>query len=822
MEKFNYENQKLIPRDIEREMKQASLDYAMSVIVGRALPDARDGLKPVHRRILYAMYEKGLTPDKPFRKAATTVGDVLGSYHPHGELSVYDALVRMAQHFSLRYTLVEGHGNFGSVDGDPPAAMRYTEARMARLAMEMMADIEKETVDFQPNYDNHTKEPVYLPSRFPNLLVNGSVGIAVAMATNIPPHNLREVIDACLCVIDNPEADLGDLMEHIKGPDFPTKGQILGMVGIRAAYATGKGRVKIRAVAEIEEHKGRNRIVVTEIPYMVNKAKLIIDIAELVKSGHIDGISGIRDESSSRAGMKIVIDLKRDANPSVTLNKLYAMSQMQTTFAINMVALDDRQPKTMSLRQMLDCYIAHQKEVVTRRTRFDLRKARERAHILEGYRIALDNIDEVIRIIRTSYNNAKERLIETFSLSEIQAAAILDMRLARLQGLEREKIDEEYGSLMAKIDYYLDLLAHEAKIMGVVKDELTAVREKFGDDRRTVITPVDDEIDIEDLIDREDCVYTLTHFGYIKRLPSNTYRAQRRGGRGITGQTLREEDFPEVLFTASTHDTLLFFTNLGRLYRKKGYHIPEASRQARGLNIANLLPLDPGEKVTAMIPLANDEPANFLTMITAMGTIKRTTLEAVDTARKGGIRAITLEEGDELISVRKTAGDAELILATRNGYAICFKETDVRSMGRAAMGVRGIRLAEGDRVIGAARVDGENANACFLTVTQNGYGKRTPVEDYRRAGETQKRGGKGLRNYQITEKTGPVAAVKVVQPDDDVLLISDDGIIIRMAVDTINVYSRVTQGVILMRLQSGASVIGVARTAKGEEEEAES
>ncbi|MDR1157253.1 MAG: DNA gyrase subunit A [Oscillospiraceae bacterium] len=809
----DFENQKIVPVDLEREMKRSYIDYAMSVIVGRALPDVRDGLKPVHRRILYTMYEENLTPDRAFRKSATAVGDVLGRYHPHGDSSVYDALVRMAQTFSMRYPLVDGHGNFGSVDGDPPAAYRYTEARMSRMAVAMMADIDKETVDFVPNFDNSRKEPWVLPSRFPNLLVNGSVGIAVGMATNIPPHNLREVIDAAVLVIDNPEADLNDLMEHIQGPDFPTAASILGRVGIRAAYATGRGRVKVRARAEIEEDKGRSRIVVTQLPYQVNKARLVESIAELVKNKTVEGISAIRDETD-RGGMKVVIELKRDANAQIVLNKLYAHTAMQTTFSINMLALVDGKPKTLSLREVLDHYIAHQREIVVRRTQYDLRKARERAHILEGLRIAVDNLDEVIAIIRAAYNDAKARLMERFQLSDAQGQAIVDLRLGRLQGLEIEKIETEYQDLMEKIRRYLEILGSDAIVLEIVRTELLELRDKFGDERRTEIVPVDDEIDIEDLIEREDCVYTLTHAGYIKRLPKSTYRAQRRGGRGVTAQTMREEDYVEELFVASTHDVLLFFTNRGRLYRKKGYFVPEAGRAAKGTNLVNLLPLEGGEQVTAMIPVRDDEPSRYLVMITRNGTIKRIRLERLDTSRKSGIRALTLEEGDELIAVRKTDGDQALILATREGMAICFNETDVREMGRDAAGVRGIRLDPGDYVIGAART---HLGGTLLTVTERGFGKRTDLDEYKRGGEAQRRGGKGLKNHTLNEKTGKVAAIKIVDDDDDVLIISDDGTIIRMAASDINCYSRSAQGVIVMRLAPSANVIGVARTAREEE-----
>ncbi len=812
------DTEKILSIDLEREMKKSYIDYAMSVIVGRALPDVRDGLKPVHRRILYTMYEENLTPERAFRKAATAVGDVLGRYHPHGDQSVYDALVRMAQDFSLRYLLIDGHGNFGSVDGDPPAAYRYTEARLSKMAMHMMSDIDKDTVIFTPNFDNSREEPSVLPSRFPNLLVNGSSGIAVGMATNIPPHNLGEVCDAVLCVLDNENAEMSDLMEHIKGPDFPTGGIIQGIVGVRAAYATGRGRVKVRARAEIEDHKNRQRIVVTELPYQVNKARLVEAIAGLVRDKHVEGIADIRDESD-HTGMKMVIDLKRDANGQVILNKLYAMTAMQSTFAINMLALVNNQPRTLTLREMIDHYITHQKDVITRRTRYELRRARERMHLLEGLKIAVDNIDEVIRIIRTAYNDAKARLMERFSLDDVQGQAIVDMRLGRLQGLEIEKLQAEINDLMTKIIDYEDILANVERVRLIIKQELTELRNKFADPRRTEIQPLDDEIDIEDLIDKEDCVFSLTHFGYIKRLPTTVYRAQRRGGKGVMGQTVREEDFVEDVSVASTHDTLLFFTNRGRLHRKRGFHVPEAGRTAKGMNLTNLLPLEEGEKVTAMIPVRQEEKAEYLVMVTRAGTVKRIRLDALDTSRKSGIRAVTIDEGDELIAVRKTDGTQDIVLATREGYAICFAETDVRSMGRMAAGVRGIRLGEGDYVIGAARA---KPGACLLTITDQGYGKRTHLEEYMRGAADEKsaqhRGGKGLRNYNLTEKTGKVAAVRVVNEEDDLLIMSDDGTIIRVAVSSINVYSRSTQGVIIMRMQGESKVVGCARTQKEEDE----
>lgn len=805
------EIEKVVNVDLKKQMERAYIDYAMSVIVSRALPDVRDGLKPVHRRILYTMYEDNLLPDKQYRKSATTVGDVLGRYHPHGDASVYDAMVRLAQYFSLRYPLIDGQGNFGSVDGDPPAAYRYTEARMSKIAVEMLSDIEKETIDFVPNYDGRYNEPSVLPSRFPNLLVNGSSGIAVGMTTNIPPHNLGEVIDAIIEVIDHPECDLNDLMEHIKGPDFPTAGIIMGKVGIRAAYATGKGRVKVRARAEIEEHgNGRYRIAVSELPYIVNKARLIENIAELVKDKRIEGISDLRDESD-RSGMRIVIELKKDANAQVVLNQLYKHTQMQTTFAIILLALVDNKPKTLSLREILDHYIAFQKDVIRRRTEFDLKKAQARAHILEGLRIALDHIDEIIRIIRSSYNDAKQKLMDAFQLSEIQTQAILDMRLARLQGLEREKIDAEYDELMKKITYYQEILGSEALVYQILKDEILELKKKYNDERKTEIVPVDDEIDIEDLIPVEDCVYTLTHFGYIKRLPANTYRAQRRGGRGISAMTTREEDFVETLYVASSHDNILFFTNKGRLYRLKGYQIPESSRTAKGMNIVNLLPLESEEKVTAMIPISAFEEDKYLVMATKLGIVKRISLTRLESARKAGIRALTIGDGDELISVMLTDNQKQIMLATHNGMAIRFSEQDIRPTGRDSAGVYGIDLTEEDYVIGAVVAE---SGKSLLTVTENGYGKRTDVEEYR----LQSRYGKGILNYNITEKTGKVAGIQIVDDSVDVMIISDDGVIIRMAAEDISMYSRVTQGVILMRLDESVHVISIACTEKEEEE----
>ena len=818
---ITFPDQKIVEINLEHEMQDAYIEYAMSVIVGRALPDVRDGLKPVHRRILYSMYESGLTSDKPFKKSATCVGDVLGKYHPHGDASVYDALVRLAQDFSMRYPLVDGHGNFGSVDGDPPAAYRYTEARMARITNEMLRDIEKDTVDWDPNFDESLKEPRVVPSRFPNLLVNGSSGIAVGMTTNIPPHNLREVIDATICVLDNPEATLDDLMEHVKGPDFPTRGIIMGRSGIRAAYATGKGHIRVRARTEMEEFgNNRTRIIVTELPYQVNKARLIESIADQVHDKRLDGISGLRDESDGKKGMRIVIELKKDANPQVVLNRLFAQTQMQTTFGVIMLALvnNQKKPKILSLRQILDEYIAFQEEIITRRTIFDRRKAQERAHLLKGLLIAQDNIDEVIRIIRESYDDAKENLMNRFGLDDVQAQAILDMQLKRLQGLEKEKLENEYEELMKKIAYYDQLLSDETMLRGVLKDELTEIRNKYGDDRKTEIGFVEDDIDIEDLIEEEECVFTLTSAGYIKRLPASTYRAQRRGGKGISAQTLKEEDYVETVFTASTHDYILFFTNKGRVHRKKGYQIPEAGRTAKGTNIVNVLPVESGEKVTAMIHLREFPEDRYLVMVTRGGTVKRIQLSSINTARKAGIRCITLEEDDELISVRETDGDQAILIATHDGMTIAFRESDIRCMGRDAYGVRGIRLRDGDFVVGAARAKYDHQ---VLMVTENGYGKRTPMDEYFRADGPQNRGGYGLKGYQVTDKTGPIAGVKVVSEDDDILIISDDGTIIRTHAAGINVYSRTAQGVRVMNLADGVKVISIARTEHEEDGEAE-
>lgn len=819
-EDIRFPDQAIVTSELVHEMKTSYMEYAMSVIVGRALPDVRDGLKPVHRRILYAMYEDNLTADKPFKKSATCVGDVLGRYHPHGDASVYDALVRLAQDFSMRYMLVDGHGNFGSVDGDPPAAYRYTEARLSKISNEMLRDLEKDTVDWDPNFDESRKEPRVLPSRFPNLLVNGSSGIAVGMATNIPPHNLTEAINACLCVLDNPEATLADLMEHLPGPDFPTRGLILGRAGIRAAYATGRGRVTMRARTELEEFgQNRQRIIVTEIPYQVNKRMLIKNMADQVNEKRLEGISDIRDESD-RTGMRIVIELKREANAQVVLNRLFAQTQLQTTFAINMLALvkNQSQPKVLSLREILDEYLAYQEEVILRRTRYDLRKAQERAHLLEGLLIAQDNIDEVIRIIRTSYDNAKENLMQRFGLDDIQAQAILDMRLKALQGLDREKLQNEYQELEDRIAYYERVLGDMGLVKSILKDELTAIRDKYGDERRTEIQDVEDEIDIEDLIEEEDCCYTLSNAGYIKRLPVDTYRTQRRGGRGVSGQSLKEEDYVKNLFIASTHDYVLFFTNTGRVHRKKGYLIPEAGRTARGTNIVNILPLEQGERVTAMLLTREFTDHEYLMMVTRGGTVKRIRLDALYTARKAGIRALSLDDGDELIAVLKTNGSDNILLATRQGMAICFAETDVRPMGRDAAGVRGIRLDDGDEVVSAA-VAAESKS--LLTVTENGYGKRTAVEAYLRGEDRQPqtRGGKGLRNYRLTGKTGLVAGAAIVDDTNDVMLIESGGVVLRTPAASINLYGRDTQGVILMRIEEGNRVIGVEAISNTEETE---
>ena len=804
---IRFPDQHIVESPLVPEMEKSYIEYAMSVIVGRALPDVRDGLKPVHRRILYAMYEDNLTSDKPFKKSATCVGDVLGRYHPHGDASVYDALVRLAQDFSMRYMLVDGHGNFGSVDGDPPAAYRYTEARLSKISNEMLRDIEKETVDWDPNFDESRREPRVLPSRFPNLLVNGSSGIAVGMATNIPPHNLREVIGACICVLDDPDATLSDLMEHVKGPDFPTKGIIMGRSGIRAAYATGRGRLMVRARHEFEEFgSGRIRIVITELPYQVNKRMLIKAIADQVEDKRIEGISDIRDESD-RNGMRMVIELKRDANPQVVLNRLFAQTQLQTTFAINMLALveNQRQPKILSLRHIIDEYLKFQEEIIVRRTRFDLKKAQERAHLLEGLLIAQDNIDEVIRIIRSSYDNAKENLMSRFGLDDVQAQAILDMRLKALQGLDREKLQTEYKELEEKIAYFLRILSDEGLVKSILKEELTAIADKFGDDRKTEIQDVEDELDIEDLIEEEQCVFTLTENGYIKRTPVSEYAAQSKGGMGKKGITTREEDTVVDVFTASTHDYILFFTDTGKVYRKKGYQIPESGKAAKGVNIVNIIQVETGEKVQAMLHFREQTDEElYLFMTTRNGTVKRLEVSALKNLRNNGIRALTLDEDDELISVVETRGHDRMLIATHDGQAVCFDETDVRAMGRTAVGVRGIRLREGDYVVGAARADAEKT---VLSITERGFGKRTPVEEYR----ITNRGGLGIRNYMVTEKTGPIVGIKVVDGTEDLLLVTAAGILIRTPVESIRVAGRATQGVIVMRFkEEGDRVISMA------------
>ncbi|MDY2557798.1 MAG: DNA gyrase subunit A [Candidatus Faecousia sp.] len=803
------------------EMERSYIEYAMSVIVGRALPDVRDGLKPVHRRILYTMYESGLTSDKPFKKSATCVGDVLGKYHPHGDASVYDAMVRLAQDFSMRYLLVDGHGNFGSVDGDPPAAYRYTEARLSKISNEMLRDIDKDTVNWDPNFDESRKEPRVLPSRFPNLLVNGSSGIAVGMATNIPPHNLTEVINACVAVLDDPEVSLVNLMDCITGPDFPTGGIIMGRSGIRAAYATGRGKVVVRAKTEFEEFgKDRTRIIVTELPYQVNKRQLIKTIADQVKDKRLEGISDLRDETD-RNGMRMVIELKKDANPQVVLNNLFKQTALQSNFSIIMLALvdDQKQPRILSLRQILDEYLKYQEEVLTRRTQYDLRKAQERAHLLEGLLIAQDNIDEVIRIIRSSYDNAKQNLMERFSLDDVQAQAICDMRLIALQGLNREKLEAEYKELEEKIAYYQELLADESKLRAVLREELIAIRDKFGDERKTVIQDIEDEIDIEDLIEEETCAFTLSNQGYIKRMPVDTYRTQSRGGRGVNAQNLKEEDYVKSLNIASTHDHILFFTDSGRVHHRKGYQIPEAGRTARGTAIVNVLPLEPGETVTAMVVTREFNDDEYLLMATRKGVVKRLPFVALKTNRKGGIRALTLEEDDHLINVLRTNGSDNIILATAQGMAICFNETDVRCMGRDAGGVRGISLNEGDYVVGAERYE---EGKTLLTVTENGYGKRTNLPEYLRTGPDgekipQSRGGKGLKNYNITPKTGNIAGCRVVGDNDDVMLIENGGVIIRIPASSINVYKRDVQGVIVMRIDEGNKVVSIERV---EQEEA--
>ena len=806
-EEIRYPQQHIVESPLVPEMEQSYIEYAMSVIVGRALPDVRDGLKPVHRRILYAMYEDNLTSDRPFKKSATCVGDVLGRYHPHGDASVYDALVRLAQDFSMRYMLVDGHGNFGSVDGDPAAAYRYTEARLSKISNEMLRDIEKDTVDWDPNFDESRREPRVLPARFPNLLVNGSSGIAVGMATNIPPHNLREVIGACICVLDDPEATLGDLMQHIKGPDFPTKGIIMGRSGIRAAYATGRGRLVVRSRHEFEEFgKDRTRIVITELPYQVNKRMLIKSIAEQVEDKRLDGISDIRDESD-RNGMRIVIELKRDANPQVVLNRLFAQSQLQTTFAINMLALVDnqRQPKILSLRHIIDEYLNFQEEIIVRRTKFDLNKALERAHLLEGLLIAQDNIDEVIKIIRESYDDAKENLMARFGLDQVQAQAILDMRLKALQGLDREKLQKEYEELEEKIAYFRRVLSDDALVRQILKEELSALAEKYGDERKTEIQDVEDEIDIEDLIEEEQCVFTLTKAGYIKRTPVSEYAAQSKGGMGKKGMSTREEDEVVSVFTASTHDYILFFTDTGKVYRKKGYQIPESGKTSKGINMVNVIQVETGEKVQAMLHFreVGDERL-YLFMTTRNGTVKRLPVEQLKNIRQSGIRALTLDEGDQLISVKETDGNQYILIATHDGQAVRFHESDVRPMGRTAVGVRGIRLREGDYVVGAARAE---AGKTVLTITEKGYGKRTPVEDYR----ITSRGGSGIRNYMVTGKTGPIVDIKVVDGSEDLLLVTESGILIRTPVQNIRTAGRATQGVIVMRFKTeGDRVISMA------------
>ena len=808
-EELRYPDQHIVERSLVPEMEKSYIEYAMSVIVGRALPDVRDGLKPVHRRILYAMYEDNLTSDRPFKKSATCVGDVLGRYHPHGDASVYDALVRLAQDFSMRYMLVDGHGNFGSVDGDPPAAYRYTEARLAKIAGEMLRDIEKDTVDWDPNFDESRKEPRVLPCRFPNLLVNGSSGIAVGMATNIPPHNLREVIGACICVLDNPDATLADLMEHVQGPDFPTKGIIMGRAGIRAAYATGRGRVVVRARHEFEEFgSNRTRIIITELPYQVNKRMLIKNMADQVEDKRLEGISNIQDETD-RNGMRIVIELKRDANPQVVLNRLFAQTQLQSSFAINMLALvqNQSQPKILSLRHIIDEYLAFQEEIIVRRTRYDLKKAQERAHLLEGLLIAQDNIDEVIRIIRTSYDNAKENLMQRFGLDDVQAQAILDMRLKALQGLDREKLQNEYQELEEKIAYYLRVLGDENLVKAILKEELQAISDKYGDDRKTEIQDVEDEIDIEDLIEEEECVFTLTANGYIKRTPVSEYTAQSKGGMGKKGITTRDEDTVVDVFTASTHDYILFFTDTGKVYKKKGYLISESGKAAKGTNIVNILQVETGERVQAMLHFRETgDDQLYLFMTTRNGTVKRLEVSALKNLRNNGIRALTLDEGDRLIDVLETHGSDRILIATHDGQAVCFDETDVRAMGRTAVGVRGIRLREGDYVVGAALAQ---PGKTVLSITERGFGKRTPVEEYR----ITARGGLGIRNYMVTEKTGPIVGIKVVDGAEDLLLVTEAGILIRTAVENIRVAGRATQGVIVMRFkEEGDHVISMALT----------
>ena len=818
-----FPDQVITESNLVDEMEKSYIEYAMSVIVGRALPDVRDGLKPVHRRILYTMYEDGLTSDKKYKKSATTVGSVLGSYHPHGDASVYDAMVRLAQDFSMRYVLVDGQGNFGDIDGNPAAAYRYTEARLSKLSNEMLRDIDKETVNWDPNFDESKKEPRVLPSRFPNLLVNGSSGIAVGMATNIPPHNLTEVINACVAVLDDPEVTMTDLLEHISGPDFPTGGIIMGRSGIRAAYATGRGKVVVRARTEFETFAGdRTRIIVDQLPYQVNKTLLLKSMADQVKDKRIEGISDLRDESD-RNGMRIVIELKKDANPQVVLNNLFKQTALQSSFGIIMLALvdDQKQPKILSLRQIIDEYLAHQMEVLTRRTQYDLRKARERAHLLEGLLIAQDNIDEVIHIIRTAYDDAKERLMERFGLDDIQAQAILDMRLKALQGLDREKLQNEFNELMERIHYYEELLANPDKLKAVLREELIAIRDKFGDKRKTEIQDIEDEIDIEDLIEEETCAFTLSNQGYIKRMPVDTYRTQSRGGRGVSAQNLKEEDYVKSLNIASTHDHMLFFTDKGKVHHRKGYQIPEAGRTARGTAIVNVLPLEPGESVTAMVITREFHEDEFLMMCTRNGTVKRIPFISLSTRRKGGIRAITLEEGDQLINVIRTQGNDNIILATNQGMAICFNENDVRPMGRDAAGVRGIMLTGEDFGVGAERYE---EGKTLLTITENGFGKRTELQEYLRTGPdgekiAQGRGGKGLKNYNITPKTGPVAGCRVVGETDDIMVIENGGVIIRTPVSNINIYKRDVQGVIVMRIEEGNKVVSIERVENMEQEE---
>ena len=814
-----FPNQMITRSELVSEMKSSYIEYAMSVIKGRALPDVRDGLKPVHRRILYAMYEDGLTRDKPFRKCATAVGDVLGRYHPHGDASVYDALVRLAQDFSLRYPLIDGHGNFGSVDGDPPAAYRYTEARMARMAEEMLRDIEKDTVNWDPNFDESRREPRVLPSRFPNLLVNGSSGIAVGMATNIPPHNLREVVSAAIYLLENPDAGVSDLIQYVSGPDFPTRGIIMGRSGIRAAYATGRGHIVLRARTEFEEFgNDRTRIIVTELPYQVNKRQLIANIAEQVRDKKLEGISDLRDETD-RNGMRIVIELKRDTNGQVVLNRLFSQTQLQTTFAINMLALvdDQSQPRILNLKSILQEYLSFQEEVITRRTRYDLRKAQERAHLLQGLLIAQDNIDEVIRIIRSSYDNARDNLMERFGLDEVQAQAICDMRLIALQGLNREKLENEYNELKEKIAYYEDLLADPVKIRGVLRDELDEIREKYGDDRKTEIQDVEDEIDIEDLIEEEQCVFTLTEAGYLKRTPVSEYAAQSKGGQGRKGITTRDEDYVKDVFIASTHDYILFFTDTGRCYRRKGYQIPVSGKAAKGTNIVNILPVEPCERIQTMIHTRNisDEENRFLFMVTKQGTVKRLAVSALKNIRSNGIRALNLDEGDELITVKETNGECNILIATHDGMAVCFNENDVRAMGREAVGVRGIRLKEGDFVVGAGIAE---AGKTVLSITEKGYGKRTSVEEY----SVHNRGGLGIKNYMVTEKTGAVVGMMVVDGSEDLMAVTAGGIMIRTAVENIRIAGRATQGVIVMRFkEEGDRVISFALADKDEDSSAE-